>query len=122
MSEPTLMNPNPDRSDSASPRNSTPTTPDRLNLANIRVVDVEGADGSVERFDCYASGGTKKLFRIDGETVQVRVLEWARSRDMDAEPEVQWTDTGLLAGDVDQIRVFGWPKGERIQTYEDIGE
>lgn len=121
MSEPTLMNPNPDQSGSASPPDR-PTTPDRFVPANIRVVDVEGTDGTVERFDCYDSPGTEKLFRIEDAAVQVRALDWARSEDMHAEPEVKWLDTGLSVREVDRIRVFDWPKGELIRAYEDIDE
>lgn len=121
MSEPTLMNPNPDQSGSASPPDP-PTTPDRFDPAKIRVVDIEGGDGTVERFDCYDSGTGDKLFRLDGDDVQVRALNWARSKDMNAVPEVKWIDTGLSVGTVDRIRVFGWPKGELIRTHQDLTE
>lgn len=119
MSKPTLMNPNPDQSGSASAADP-PTTPDRFDPANIRVVDVEGTDGTVERFDCYDALGAEKLFRIEDDVVQVRALDWARSEDMHAEPEVKWVDTGFSAEAVDRIRVFDWPKGEPIRTHEDV--
>lgn len=121
MSQPTLMNPNPDQSGSASPADP-PTTPDRFDPASIRVVDIEGADGTVERFDCYDAPGPGKLFRIEEGMVQVRALDWARSDDMQEEPEVKWLDTGLSVEAVDRIRVFGWPKGTPIRTHEDISE
>lgn len=122
MSEPTLMNPNPDQSGSASPLQDSPTTPDRFDPAKIRVVDIEGEEGTVERFDCYDPGTGEKLFRLDGDEVQVRALDWARSKDMNAVPEVKWIDTGLSVGTVDRIRVFGWPKGELIRTHQDLTE
>lgn len=121
MSEPTLMNPNPDQSGSASAPDR-PSTPDRFDPAKVRVVDVEGTDGTVERFDCYESEGTEKLFRLEEEAVQVRALDWARSEDMNAEAEVKWVDTGLSVGDVNRIRVFGWPKGELLRSHDDIRE
>lgn len=119
MSEPTLMNPNPDESGPAS-SSGQPTTPDRFDPAKIRVVDVECEDGTVERFDCYASVAEEKLFRLEDDEVQVRALDWARSADMDAEPGVCWIGTGLPAWDIDRIRVFSWPKGELVRDYEDL--
>jgi hypothetical protein len=121
MSEPTLMNPNPDRSGPTSPPDR-PTTPDRFDPAQIRVLDIEGTNGEVERFDCYAARTEEKMFRLKGDRVQVRALEWARSDDMDAKPEVQWIDTGLSVEEVDRIRIFGWPQGEMIRVYKDLNE
>jgi hypothetical protein len=121
MSEPTLMNPNPDRSGPASPPDRA-TTPDRFEPAKIRVVDVEGADGAVERFDCYDPQTEEKIFRLKGDRVQVRALKWARSADMNAEPEVRWIDTGLSAEEVERIRIFGWPQGELIHVYTDLSD
>lgn len=119
MSKPTLMNPNPDQSGSGSPPDR-PSTPDRFDPAQVRVVDVEGTDGTVERFDCYESTGAEKPFRVEEEAVHVRALDWARSEDMNAEAEVTWIDTGLAVEDVGRIRVFAWPKGELLRTYDDI--
>ena len=121
MSEPTLMNPNPDGSGPASPPDHA-TTPDRFDPAKIRVVDVEGADGTVKRFDCYDPGTEEKMFRLKDDRVQVRALKWARSKDMNAEPEVKWIDTGLSVGQVDQIRLFDWPQGELIRVYKELSE
>jgi hypothetical protein len=116
MSEPTLMNPNPDPPPS-------PSLPDRLDPTMIRVVDVVSeAEGTVKRFDCYDPGAEQKMFRLDGDAVAVRVLAWARSADMDAEPEVCWTDTGLSYWEVDQIQVFEWPAGELVRVYKDVNE
>jgi hypothetical protein len=113
MSTPTLMNPNPDT--------GAPTTPERLDPAKIRVVDVESeSTGTVKRFDCYEPGAEQKMFRLEGEEVQVRVLDWARAEDLDAEPEVRWRGTGLSVWEVDQIRVFDWPVGELVRVYKDV--
>lgn len=112
MSKPTLMNPNPD----------VPSTPDRFDPARIQVVDVENeSEGTVKRFDCYTAGSEEKLFRLNGDVIEVRALDWARSADMEAEPEVHWLDTGLSYWEVDQIRVFDWPAGELVHVYEDVG-
>jgi hypothetical protein len=108
------MNPNPDSS-------SSPSPPDRLDPAMIRVVDVESeANGTTKRFDCYDLGAEQKMFRLDGDAIEVRALNWARSADMDAEPEVRWTDTGLSYWEVDRIRVFDWPTGELVRVYKDV--
>ena len=113
MSKPTLMNPNPD---------SPPTPPDRFDPAMIRVVDVESeSDGTVKRFDCYDLGAEHDMFRLDGDAVEVRALDWARSADMHAEAEVRWVDTGLSYWEVDQIRVFEWPTGDLVRVYKDVG-
>jgi len=108
------MNPNPD---------SSPSPPDRFDPAMIRVVDVESeAGGTVKRFDCYDLGPEHKMFRLDGDAVEVRALVWARSADMDAEPEIRWVDTELSYWEVDQIRVFDWPAGELVHVYKDVSE
>lgn len=113
MSEPTLMNPNPDTS---------PSPPDRFDPAMIRVVDVESEEnGTVKRFDCYDLGVGQEMFRIEGDAVEVRAVDWARSADMNEEAEIRWIDTGLSHWDVDRIRVFEWPAGELVHVYEDIG-
>lgn len=114
MSEPTLMNPNPD---------SSPSPPDRFDPAMIRVMDVESeSEGTVKRFDCYDLGAEHELFQLNGDAIEVRALVWARSPDMDAEPEVRWVDTGLSYWEVDRIRVFEWPAGELVHVYEDVGK
>lgn len=114
MSKPTLMNPDPDPPHTA-------TTPSRFDPAKVRVVDVESeSEGTVVRYDCYESEAEQDLFRIEGDEVEVRRLAWARSADMNAEPEVQWTGTDLSVGEVGQIRVFSWPEGKLVHVYEDV--
>jgi len=114
MSTPTLMNPNPEPTRSA--ESLSPLDPKR-----IRVVDVESTSlGRVERFDCYDPGSEEKMFRLEGDEVHVWALRWARSADMEAEPVVRWTSTGLPFWEVDQIRVFTWPRGELIRVYRDV--
>jgi hypothetical protein len=114
MNKPTLMNPDPDPPRPAS-------TPSRFDPAKIRVLDVESeSEGTVVRFDCYEGEADEDLFRVAGDEVEVRRLAWARSSDMNAKPEVQWTGTGLTTAEVDQIRVFSWPEGELVHVYENV--
>lgn len=125
MSTPTLMNPNPDATLSSAATSSSdttsPSTPDSLDPAQIRVVDVESErEGIVERFDCYEIGAEEKMFRLVGDEVQVRAVAWARSAAMDAEPEVRWVSTGLSFWEVSRIRVFTWPEGELVRIYRDV--
>ena len=86
-------------------------------------MDVENeSDGTVARFDCYEPGSEEKMFRLQGDEVQVRVLDWARSKDMDAEPEIHWVGTDVSVWDATRIRVFDWPNGDPIRVYTEIGE
>jgi hypothetical protein len=114
MSEPTLMNPNPEPSESAAP-------PASFDPTKMRVVDVERqSPEAVERFDCYQSEEEEKMFRLVGDEVEVRAVDWARSKEMEAEPEVRWTGTGLSFWEVDRIRVFSWPRGMLIRIYREV--
>lgn len=114
MSAPTLMNPN---SDTAQRFDA----PHSFDPANMRVVEVENAStGAIKRFDCYEIETEEKMFRLVGDEVQVRAVDWARSSDLDAEPEVRWKRTELSFWDVDQIRVFTWPEGELVRIYRDV--
>lgn len=96
-------------------------TPDVLDPSHVRVVDVESEDGStVVRFDCYDGDSKTRIFRLVGDDVQVRAIDWARSPSPEAEVEVQWKSTGLSSLEVHQIRVFSWPMGELVRVHEDI--
>lgn len=96
-------------------------TPGPLDPDKIRVVDVETeSSGSVLRFDCYEPSSEKKMFRLVGDQVEVRAIDWARSRELDADVEIEWKSTGRSSWDVDQIRVFTWPAGELVRVYKDV--
>lgn len=110
----------------ASP-DSTLFNPDRLSKpesfspAQMRVVDLESeASGTMLRIDCYELDSEEKMFRLSGDEIQVCAIDWADSHDEDAEPDVEWTGTGLSYWEVDQIRVYSWPDCQPIRVYRDV--
>lgn len=99
----------------------TLTTPDVLDPPQIRLFELESADQEItRRFDCYELESEEKMFRLTGDEVQVCAINWARTRDLDPEVDVDWTATGFSYWEVDQIRVFSWPMQELIRVYRDV--
>lgn len=97
------------------------STPESLNPAQIRVVDIESEDqGTTRRFDCYELDSEEKMFRLAGDEVQVCAINWADTPDLDAEVEICWMRTGLSVWDITQIQVFSWPNRELIRVYRDL--
>ena len=94
----------------------------RLQTGRIRVVAlVVKATGDVLRRDCYdpeGSEGEGSMRVVDGE-LWLRVIEWARSRSMDAEVGVRWERTGFAPEEISRISVFAWPIRTPIRVFEE---
>jgi hypothetical protein len=97
-------------------------TPDHLDPSKIRVVDLKpkGRGGLIRR-DCYDPDGAGAkmgdVLGLKGGQLWLRVVDWARSKSMDAEVEIKWEATGLTREEIDQVEVFTWPVGEPVEVF-----
>ncbi len=117
-----------ERSDIESvPQSSTTAdayTPDRIDPAKVRVVDVEAkTTGEVIHRDCYdPDGGPAEMGDVmalkDG-ILWLRVINWARTKSHNDELVLEWESTGLSTEEVGRIGVFKWPVGKAVRVFGD---
>jgi ribosomal protein S28E/S33 len=99
-------------------------TPDRIDPAKVRVVDVEAKNtGEIIHRDCYdPDGGPAEMGDVmtlkDGE-LWLRVISWARSKSHSDELTLKWESTGLSSDEVGRIGVFKWPTGKAVRVFGD---
>jgi hypothetical protein len=99
-------------------------TPDRIDPAKVRVVDVEQkTTGELIQRDCYdPDGGPAEMGDVmalkDG-VLWLRVISWARSKSPHDELTLEWQSTGLSTDEVGRIGVFKWPTGDSVRVFGD---
>jgi len=116
------------RSDIESVPDTTTTeaayTPDRIDPAKVRVVDVEKKEtGEMIQRDCYdPDGGPAEMgdvMTIKDGVLWLRVISWARSKSPHDELILEWQSTGLSTDEVGRIGVFEWPTGDSVRVFGD---